>query len=40
MTRFENIKRGVVDLRDVLYFGSVIVVTLFATAWTLEAKKA
>lgn len=40
MTRFENIKRGVIDLRDVLYFGSVIVVTLFATAWTLEAKKA
>lgn len=40
MTRFENIKRGVVDLRDVLYFASLIVVCLWATAWTLEAKKA
>jgi ABC-2 type transport system permease protein len=40
MTRFENIKRGVIDLRDVLYFGSIIIVSLFGTAWTLEAKKA
>ncbi len=40
MTRFENISKGVIDLRDVLYFGSVMLVALIATTWTLEAKKA
>jgi ABC-2 type transport system permease protein len=40
LTRFESISRGVIELRDVLYFGSLIVVCLLMTTWVLDAKKA
>ena len=36
---FEQLQRGVVDLRDLLYFASVIVFMLFATHLTLENRK-
>lgn len=36
---YDQLQRGVVDLRDVLYFASVIVFMLFATHVTLENRK-
>lgn len=40
LTRFESISKGVIDLRDLVFFGSLILVCLFATAVMVEAKKA
>ena len=40
LTRFESISKGVVDIRDVAFFGSLIVVFLFANAVVVELKKA
>ena len=37
---FTAIQRGVLDLRDLIYFGSVIVVFLFANTLIVELKKA
>ncbi len=37
---FESIKRGVLELNDLIFFGSMIGVWLFACAVLLEAKKA
>lgn len=38
-SHYEQLQRGVVDLRDVLYFTSVIVFMLFATFVALENRK-
>jgi ABC-2 type transport system permease protein len=40
LTRFDAIARGVIDLRDVLYFLSLIVLWLAATALVIDLKKA
>lgn len=39
MTHFESIQRGVLDLRDVVFFLSVIVFFLFATHAVLRARR-
>jgi ABC-2 type transport system permease protein len=39
LTRFENISRGVVELRDLFYFLSLIAACLAMTSWVIEAKK-
>jgi ABC-2 type transport system permease protein len=40
LNRFESISKGVVDVRDIVFFGSVIALFLFGTAAAVEAKKA
>lgn len=40
LTRFESIAKGVIDLRDIVYFLSVIALFLFGTGAAIEAKKA
>ena len=40
MTHFENVQRGVLDLRDIVFFVSVIVFFLFATHAVLRARRA
>ncbi len=40
LTHFNDVSRGVIDLRDLVYFFSLIGVWLFATALILEWKKA
>jgi ABC-2 type transport system permease protein len=40
MTRFESVAKGVVDLRDLIFFGSLIGVCLAMTGVVLEAKRA
>ena len=40
ITHFDSIQRGVVDSRDLLYFVSVIVFSLFATSVILRAHRA
>jgi ABC-2 type transport system permease protein len=40
LTHFYSITKGVIDLRDLLYFGSLIAVSLAATAIVLDMKKA
>lgn len=40
LAHFDAITKGVVDLRDVVYFSSLIALWLFATAMILELKKA
>lgn len=40
LTHFDDLSRGVIDLRDVVYFLSLMVFWLFATALVLEWKKA
>lgn len=37
---FDTFQRGIVDLRDLIYFGSVIGFCLFATAVILQARRA
>ena len=39
-THFQNISKGVIDLRDIVYFAAVIGIWLYATAVVLELKKA
>ncbi len=39
LMRFESISKGVIDLRDVVFFLSVIAIFLFGTAAAVEAKK-
>ena len=36
---YESIQRGVIDLRDIVYYASVIVFMLFATHLVLENRK-
>lgn len=40
LTHFNSISKGVIDLRDLLYFGTLIAVWLAATAIVLDMKKA
>lgn len=40
LTHFEAISKGVVDLRDIIFFASLIVFWLFANAVLIEIKKA
>ena len=40
LTHFESISKGVIDLRDILYFGMLIALFLAATAITLDVRKA
>jgi len=40
LTRFDAISKGVLDLRDLLYFASLILAWLMATAVVLDLKKA
>jgi ABC-2 type transport system permease protein len=39
LTAFDNIAQGVIDLRDLIMFGSLIVVSLFINAILVEIKK-
>ena len=39
MPHYESVQRGVVDLRDLAYYASVIVFMLFATHLVLENRK-
>jgi ABC-2 type transport system permease protein len=39
LIRFESISKGVIDLRDLIYFFSLIALFLFGTAAAVEAKK-
>ena len=40
LTHFNSITKGVIDLRDLLFFGSLIAMCLFANAVLLDLKKA
>ena len=40
LTHFESIQKGVIDLRDLLYFAMLIAFFLLATAIALELRKA
>lgn len=40
LTHFDAISKGVIDMRDMLYFASVITVWLFANAVVVNARKA
>jgi ABC-2 type transport system permease protein len=40
LTRFDALSRGVIELRDLVFFASLIVVCLVLTTWVLDAKKA
>ncbi len=40
LTHFQSIARGVIDLRDAIFFGSVIVLALAANALIVDLKKA
>ncbi|HAF89287.1 MAG TPA: ABC transporter permease, partial [Deltaproteobacteria bacterium] len=39
-THFDAIRRGVVDLRDLIYFVSIIVIVLMLNVVVLESHKA
>jgi ABC-2 type transport system permease protein len=39
LTRFDAISKGVIDLRDIVYFGTLIGLFLFATAVVVDARK-
>ncbi|MDH5587772.1 MAG: ABC transporter permease, partial [Nitrospirota bacterium] len=40
LTHFQSISKGVLDLRDIVYFLSLIAFWLFATATVIDMKKA
>ena len=40
LTHFDAISKGVIDMRDMLYFASVIMIWLFANAMVVNARKA
>jgi ABC-2 type transport system permease protein len=40
MTHFENFQRGVVDLRDILYFASLVGFALFTTGVIIRGHRA
>ncbi|HYE61833.1 MAG TPA: ABC transporter permease [Phycisphaerales bacterium] len=40
LTRFDGLSKGVVDIRDLVFFGSLMAVCLAGTSLVLEAKKA
>lgn len=39
ITHFDSILKGVVDIRDIIFFGSLIAFWLYATVLAIEAKK-
>jgi ABC-2 type transport system permease protein len=40
LTRFDGLAKGVVDIRELVFFGSLIAVCLAGTSFVLQAKKA
>jgi ABC-2 type transport system permease protein len=40
LTHFTAIRKGVIDVRDIVYFGSLIVFWLYANTVAIDAKKA
>lgn len=40
LTHFDGITKGLIDLRDVIFFGSLMICFLFANALVIDAKKA
>jgi ABC-2 type transport system permease protein len=40
LTHFESLSKGVIDLRDLVYFGLLIACSLYANTIVLELKKA
>jgi ABC-2 type transport system permease protein len=40
LTHFESIQKGVIDVRDLLYFGMLIALFLWATSIAIELRKA
>ena len=40
LTNFQSIAQGVIDLRDVVFFGSLIIVALFMNALVVDLKRA
>jgi ABC-2 type transport system permease protein len=40
LTRFDGLSRGVIELRDLVFFLSLIAFWLFATTMVVDAKKA
>ena len=40
LTHFESIQKGVIDIRDLLYFGMLIALFLLATSIAIELRKA
>jgi gliding motility-associated transport system permease protein len=40
LTHFTSIKKGVIDLRDIIYFGALITFWLYVNVVVIEAKKA
>jgi ABC-2 type transport system permease protein len=40
LTHFDSIEKGVIDIRDLLYFGMLIGLFLIATSITVELRKA
>ncbi|HCC80060.1 MAG TPA: ABC transporter permease, partial [Methylophaga sp.] len=40
LTHFDAISKGVIDLRDILYFAALITIWLFANALIVNARKA
>jgi ABC-2 type transport system permease protein len=38
-THFENISRGVIDTRDVIYYASIITVSLLVATLSLESRR-
>ncbi len=40
LTHFESIKKGVIDIRDLIYFMALICFWLYANVVVIEAKKA
>jgi len=39
LSHFNNIARGVIDTRDVIYYASIIVLFLFLNSKNVEARK-
>jgi ABC-2 type transport system permease protein len=40
LTHFDSIKKGIIDFRDIIYFGILIVFWLYATVLVVDARKA
>jgi len=40
LTHFDSIKKGVIDLRDIIYFGILIIFWLYANVVVIDARKA
>lgn len=38
-SHFETISKGIIDTRDLIYFGSIVFIALYAAHWTLQEKR-